>query len=119
MLCALSSSRYTQIMMSINVIVAVPMGGPQAPALSVAAEDSAVEVVACSDDGTFALAREVIGVGTTTTTTFLVIEHNGISERLPVSLPLGRSMTNGIDRCVCTTSAEGLASKAKVLGGSL
>ena len=105
-------------MLALVALVAVQLGAPpQAPSPTVAIERSAIDVVAFSDDGTFALAEETSRVGPTTRSTLLLVDARGVFERLPVSWRVDGILKDGVDREVCTQTAERLAAMAKDLRG--
>lgn len=92
-------------------------GAPTPPALTVAVERTSVDVVAFSDDGTFALARERTFAGHSFAVTFLLIGREGVTHRLPVSSRVRGILADALEREVCVQSAEYLASIAKDLRG--
>jgi hypothetical protein len=104
-------------MLSALVIVVglAAFSGP--PPVNVAVEHKRLDVVAFSDDGTFALVVENIFLGPTTKTTFLLVNAGGIFETLPVSLRVRGIMKDDVAHEVCQASAERLASLAKDLRG--
>ncbi|MDP2341423.1 MAG: hypothetical protein Q8O67_10715 [Deltaproteobacteria bacterium] len=82
-----------------------------------AQEARSIDVLAFSDDGTFALAKETSYVGPMTTTTLLLVGPGGVNERLPVSVRVAGLAKDGVDREVCLKSADRLSSMAKDLRG--
>lgn len=76
-----------------------------------------IEVLAFSDDGTFALAEETNADGPMTTTTLLVVGAGGVTERLPVSMRIAGIGKDGVDPDTCAATADRLSSMAKDLRG--
>ncbi len=103
-------------MLALVVLVVANLGLPAARP-NVALPHTRLDVVAFSDDGTFALLEETTRIGPTLQQTFLIVDQNGTSERLPVSLRFAGLGRDGVDHEVCTASAERLASMAKDLRG--
>lgn len=88
-----------------------------APTPNVAVELSRIELLAFSDDGATALAKETTSGGLTTTQTLLLLSKNGVDERLPVSRRVAGELHDLIDDEVCTATATRISDLAIDLRG--
>ncbi|MDP2341425.1 MAG: hypothetical protein Q8O67_10725 [Deltaproteobacteria bacterium] len=101
------------------LVIALQLASQAPPALTVVVEQKRIDVVAFSDDGTFALLVEDTTLGATIKTDFLLVGADGIPERLPVSSRVRGLLNtqNDVDHEICQASAARLAAIAKDLRG--